>query len=125
MDDQARVLIAVTISVAAVVGMLVLAVLCAVKGGERGRTQESQTAEQQSGRLATSKRDRSRDALNEAHIPFDFDFLVFFLAMILLLGFHAPHPQKYSRITHERHMNRPWQLQRSADSTTSCSKPKY
>jgi hypothetical protein len=39
---------------------------------------------------------KNRDALNEAHMPFDFFFLpvFFFVAITLLLAFDAPYPLK-------------------------------
>jgi hypothetical protein len=54
-------------------------------------------------------RHQNRDALNEAHMPFDFDelfLLFFFVAITLLLAFDAPYPSKQWRIANERRMNR-------------------
>ena len=41
-------------------------------------------------------RHQNRDALNEAHMPFDFGLFLpfFFVAITLLLAFDAPYPSK-------------------------------
>jgi hypothetical protein len=57
------------------------------QGGGKRRAQERQAAEQQSGRLATSK------SQFETYVC-DFFFLAFFFAITLLPAFAAPRPFK-------------------------------